>query len=567
MRRPAGTPRMVFMTSRTWTLVVVCAATAMLMLDMSVVNTALPAMAKDLGTDLAGIQWVVDAYTLALAAFVLTAGSLADRLGRRRLLNVGLVIFMVASIGCALSTDLVTLDIARAVQGLGGAILFAVSLAILAHAYPDPHERAKALGAYGATIGASFAIGPLIGGALATWINWQAIFLANVPFGLAALAITARHVVESKDPNAPRIDWPGQATLIASLFLLVLALLRGNVDGWTSPVILAEFAGALFCGVVFVLIQIQSANPMMPLRVFRARGFAAAQAGAFAISASYFSVFLYLTLYSQHVLGLSPIQAGMVYIPGTLVMFGVSGAAGRLKARFTPREILAWGLVLCAAGMALCLLATAQSDWTVLLPGTIVAAFGIAIFNPALADLALSSLPDHESGLAAGTNDTFRDTGIAVGIAGLGALFPADALAGAGDAAAFMDGLHAALIAGVAIALAGVAAVWFLLPERRPARRRDPPRPAAPRAWSARPSNLAGWPRRSSGDSAGSGGRWRWGSRSNGCPQASRRPRSSPSTRSARPRRSSRVTGRSRSGAWSSTRSRSRSTTCWRWAR
>jgi MFS family permease len=204
-------------TTQRWTLAVVCAATAMLMLDIAVVNTALSNIAADLDTGLSGLQWVVDAYTLALAAVVLTAGSLADRLGRRRLFLVGLSIFTVASLACAAAQDIVMLNSSRAVQGIGAAIMFAVSLAVLSHAFPGALERGKALAAYGATIGASFAIGPLVGGALTSGLDWRWIFLINLPLGILCLEITRRHVEESRDPNARRLDWPGQATLTAGL--------------------------------------------------------------------------------------------------------------------------------------------------------------------------------------------------------------------------------------------------------------------------------------------------------------------------------------------------------------
>src|SRR4051794_24039218 len=227
-----------------WTLAVVCAATALLMLDIAVVNTALSRIAEDLHTGLGGLQWVVDAYTLALASVVLTAGALADRFGRKRLFTVGLIVFTVSSAACAAATDIVFLDVARAVQGLGGAVMFAVSLAILADAFPDPRERAGALAAYGATIGGTFAVGPLVGGALTSGLDWQWIFLINLPIGGAALWITRVYVQESRDPRAPRVDWLGQATLAAGLFLLVLGLLRGNEDGWGSTLIVAELAGA-----------------------------------------------------------------------------------------------------------------------------------------------------------------------------------------------------------------------------------------------------------------------------------------------------------------------------------
>src|SRR4051812_40355954 len=230
--------------TRKVTLAVVCLATAMLMLDIAVVNTALSSISSDLHTGLGGLQWVIDAYTLALATVVLTAGSLADRLGRRRVFLVGLVVFTAPSLVCAPSGSIVMLDVARAVQGLGAAAMFAVSLALLAHAYPGMRERAGALAVYGATIGASFAIGPLVGGVLTSGLSWRWIFLVNVPLGIIAIAATVARVEESRDSLARSIDWIGQFVLGGGLFLLVLALLRGNDQGWGSTAIVAELSAA-----------------------------------------------------------------------------------------------------------------------------------------------------------------------------------------------------------------------------------------------------------------------------------------------------------------------------------
>src|ERR1700754_413693 len=278
------------------TLAVVCAATAMLMLDIAVVNTALSRIAEDLHTGLSGLQWGVDVYTLALASTVLTAGALADRLGRRRVFTFGLALFTVASLACGLAQDITMLNSARAVRGLGAAVMFAVSLALLAHAYPGARERAGAFAVYGATIGASFAVGPLVGGLLTSGLDWQWIFLVNLPIGIFCLYVTRAYVAESRDPRSPRIDWPGQVTLTAGLFLLVLALLRGNEQGWTSTPIVAELIGAGVALAAVVAIESRVKAPMLPLGFFRNRSFTGAQLGAFAISASFFAVFLYTTL-------------------------------------------------------------------------------------------------------------------------------------------------------------------------------------------------------------------------------------------------------------------------------
>ena len=304
------------MFNRRGTLALVCVATAMLMLDIAVVNTALPRIAHDLHSGLSGVQWVIDAYTLTLAAVVLSAGSLSDRFGRRLIFAIGMGLFTVASLACALAGSMALLDGARAIQGIGAAMLFASSLAILADAFPDAAGRAKAFAIYGATIGASFALGPLIGGALTSGVSWQAIFYVNLPLGVFAIATTFIWMRESRDPAPRGLDWPGQVTFSGGLFLLVLALLRGNQLGWGSTEILAELAGAAALLVAFVLVERRAREPMLPLHLFRLPAFAGAQLAVFAMSASFFALFLYTTLYLQNILHLSPIDAGLVYLPG-----------------------------------------------------------------------------------------------------------------------------------------------------------------------------------------------------------------------------------------------------------
>jgi EmrB/QacA subfamily drug resistance transporter len=450
-------------TTKKITLAVVCIATAMLMLDIAVVNTAVPSIARDLHADLSGVQWVVDAYTLALASVVLTAGSLADRLGRKRLFAVGLGIFTVSSLAAALAGSVAVLNTARAVQGVGGAIMFAVSLALLAHAFPSPRERTSALAAYGATIGASFAVGPLVGGALTTGLDWRWIFLINIPIGVLCLAGTFRGVEESRDPNARSIDWLGQAVLGGGLFLLVLGLLRGNEDGWTSAPIVAELGGAVALLAAFVLVERKVREPMLPLGHFRIRAFTGAQVAAFAISGSFFAIYLYATLYMQDVLGLSAVESGLAYLPMTVVNFAVAGASAKLLERVRPAVMIGAGLSLTALGMLIMsVMIGPDSSWTVTLPGMLVAGVGVGLFNPSVSGVALGSLPGEQSGLAAGANDTFRQAGIAVGIAGLGALIPSGAALGQ-DPGAFVDGLQNALVVGATLAAVGAVVATHLL--------------------------------------------------------------------------------------------------------
>ncbi len=406
-----------------WTLGVVSLATFMLLLDITVVNTALPAIQRDLGGSFADLQWVVDAYALSLAALVLTAGSLADRLGRRRTFAFGLVVFSIASLLCALAPDPTALNLARGLQGVGGAIMFAVSLALLAQEFPSGKERGMAMGIYGATIGMAVAIGPLVGGLLTDGFGWEWVFLINVPIGLGAIAVTYWKLAESRDPNATRIDWGGLVTFSSALFLLVLALVRGNEAGWGSGLIVSLLAAAAALLVAFVAIEARVRQPMLPLGLFRRPSFTGVQLAAFAISASLFALFLYLTLYLQSFLGYSPVEAGLRYLPITLGAFIVAPLAGMALAKVQARYLLSAGLALVGGGLLAMGGLGVDSEWTALLLGFVVGGIGTGLVNPVIADVALSVVPKEQSGMAAGINDTFRQVGVAVGIAAWGAVF------------------------------------------------------------------------------------------------------------------------------------------------
>ena len=405
-----------------WTLFAVSVATFMLLLDITVVNTALPAIQHDLDASFTDLQWVIDAYTLSLAALVLTAGVLADRLGRRRVFAAGLFIFTGASLLAGFAGDPTFLNITRAVQGIGGAIMFAVSLALIAQEFKGK-ELGMATGLYGATIGIAVAIGPLVGGALTDGIGWQSVFALNVPIGIAAIALTFLKIAESRDPAARGVDWPVVATFSGSLFLLVLALLRGNDEGWGSTLIVGLFAGAAALFAAFVAVEMRQKNPMLPFHLFRIPAFTGVQLASFAISASMFALFLYLTLYMQNILGLSPLETGLRYLPMTVVSFFVAPVAGVLLARLPARGMLAAGLLMAGSGLLLMAGIEQGDEWTGLLGGFLIAGAGIGLINPVIANVAVSVVPPEQSGMASGINDTFRQVGIAVAIAAYGALF------------------------------------------------------------------------------------------------------------------------------------------------
>jgi EmrB/QacA subfamily drug resistance transporter len=431
-----------------WTLIAVSVAIFMLLLDITVVNVALPDIQRSLHSSFQDLQWVVDAYSLTLAAFLLTAGSLADRLGRRLVFATGLAVFTASSVVCGLSSTAMMLNLARAVQGIGGAMMFATSLALIAQAFQG-RDRGTAFGVFGAVTGAAVAVGPLVGGIITDAIGWEWIFFVNLPIGLVAIALTLTRVKESRDPNASSIDWLGLVTFSGSLFLLVFALVRGNDAGWGSTQIVAMLSTSLILILLFILVELRQERPMLDLGLFRRPAFVGANAVAFAISASIFSMFLYLTLYIQNVLGYGPLQAGLRFLPITLLSFFVAPIAGRLTVRVPVRLLLGTGLLLISAGLLSMTAVDATSGWTALVPGFVLAGAGIGLVNPPLASAAIGVVPVERSGMASGINSTFRQVGIATGIAGLGAVFQhsvtqhtTTALARSGHAAGVVAASH-----------------------------------------------------------------------------------------------------------------------------
>src|SRR4051794_30485907 len=487
------------MTRKWWTLAAASIATFMLLLDITVVNTALPSIRKDLGGSFADLQWVVDAYTLALASVVLMAGSLADRIGRRRTFVAGLGIFSVASAAIAISPTTEFLIGARAVQGIGGAVMFALSLALIAQEFPAGRERATAMGVYGATIGVAVATGPLVGGALTDSLGWESVFYLNVPIGIAAIAMTLARVRESRDPRAAGVDWPGTTTFSAALFMLVLGLVRGNQDGWGSTHIVALLVGAVVLLAAFVVIELRSKDPMLPLDLFRNRSFTGVQIAAFAISSTLFALYLYLTLYLQGFQGNSPLDSGLKYLPISVTVFIVSAVAASLVARAPARVLMSSGLALVGLGLLLIGGREASDSWTSLVPGFIAVGAGAGLANVVIADVALSVVPKERSGMASGINDTFRQVGVSVGIAAWGALFlhsgaskvtsmtgasgsqprhlveavtsgqvPAGSGGAAGNAAraGFLSGFNEIMLIGGGVAIAGAILTALLVRER-----------------------------------------------------------------------------------------------------
>ena len=438
---------------RWWTLIAVCGATFMLLVDVTIVQVALPTMQRQLHASFADLEWVISAYALSLAALILTQGTLADRFGRKRIFIVGLAIFTLASLVCGLANSATFLIVGRAVQGIGGAAMFATSLALIGQDFSGK-ERGTAIAAWGATVGGAVAVGPVVGGALTSGLGWRWIFFVNVPLGIVTFVVSLTRMVNVSDPGTKRLDVAGLATFSGALFLLILGLTRGNDDGWGSAFILTLLCSSAVLFAAFVFAEFHQDRPMFDLSLFRKPAFTGVSLATFAIGAGMFAMLTYVTLYLQDLLGLSPFQGGLRLLPLTVLTFAVPLATRNLAERISPGVSLGVGLLLSSVGLALMHGVTATSSWTTLLAGLIVAGLGIGIANPAIAKIALGVVSPERSGMASGISNTFRIGGLATGVAALGALFqgrisstlstaighPAGALASAVSA----EGIHGA---------------------------------------------------------------------------------------------------------------------------
>lgn len=405
-----------------WTLTAVCVGTFMLLLDITIVMVALPPIQHALDASFSELQWVVDAYALTLSAVLLTAGSVADRVGHRRLFVGGLALFSLSSLVCGLAASPLMLILTRGFQGIGGAVMFSTALALLGHQYRGP-DRKVAFAVWGATTGISIALGPLVGGALVDGLSWRWIFLVNLPIGLVAMAIALLRVPESREPGSGRFDIAGFVTFSAALAALVYALIRGNPDGWGSPAIVACLVACPSLLLAFALIERRAANPMFELALLRKPAFAGGAISAFVANGTMPALLLYIVLYLQNVLGYDAFQTGlrlMVMSAGILVFGGI---AGRLSGKAPARVLLGAGLAAIGAGMLLVRGLDASSGWTDLIVGLVLGGAGMGLVNPALASVAVDVVAPERAGMGSGINSTFRQVGVATGIAGLGAIF------------------------------------------------------------------------------------------------------------------------------------------------
>ncbi|GAA4592847.1 MFS transporter [Actinoplanes octamycinicus] len=437
-------------------LAVCCASIFLVGLDTTVVNVALPSIGRDLGLDLRQLEWAVDAYTLVLAGLLITSGALADRVGRRRIFRIGLVLFALGSAGCALAPGLHELVAARVVQGVGGSMLSPVALAIVVAAITDPRERAQAIGVWAAVFGLSMAAGPVLGGALITGAGWRPVFWANLPIIAVVLVLTAVHVPESRSPRPRRLDLPGQALLIVLVGTVVAVLIEGPRWGFGSGQALAGYAVIVAAAAAFARVELRRAEPLVDLRLFGRLPFSAAVGGAVVVFVALNVTLLLGTLYLQRVRGLSPLAAGAVTLPMALAATVCAPLSGHLVGRYGPRLPLRLAGVSTALGGLLLAGLTDRTPLPVLLAGYLCAGIGIGFANAPITNTAVSGLPPDRAGVAGGIASTARQVGAALGIALAGGLV---AETGAADlAAATRPGWVLVAACGLAVLLIAQAA-------------------------------------------------------------------------------------------------------------
>ena len=446
-----------------WTFAITSIALFMTTLDNLVVTTALPTMQRDLHASISGLEWTVNAYTLTFAVLLMLGAALGDRLGRKRVFLVGLGIFTLGSAAAAMSPSIEWLIGARALQGVGGAIVTPLTLTILSDAVPA-ERRGLALGLWGGVSGLGVALGPLVGGAVVQGLSWQWIFWLNVPIGLAAIPLGLSRLRESHGPAA-RLDVTGVGLITASALGLVWGLVRANSRGWTSPEIVASLIAGVVLLVVFVAWERRAREPMLPMRFFRNRAFAAANAASLLMFFGMFGSIFLLTQYLQNVQGNSPLDAGLRMLPWTGMPMIVAPIAGAVTDRIGGRPLLIAGLALQATALAWLAAITAPDvAYIDLVPPFAIAGVGMALFFAPVATVVLGAVSPREAGKASGANNAIRELGGVFGVAVLASIFTHQG--GYGSADLFTDGIIPALWVGAAVVGVGALAAGFL-PGRR----------------------------------------------------------------------------------------------------
>jgi EmrB/QacA subfamily drug resistance transporter len=440
-----------------WTLAAVAFGLFMIMLDNTVVNVALPSIQRDLHVSISELEWVVTAYALTFAALLITGGKLADLYGRRRIFMIGLVVFTLSSLACGLAPSSSFLIGARAVQGVGAALMNPATLSIITATFP-PKERGQAIGIWAGVSALALAIGPLVGGLIVDNINWNWIFFVNVPVGALGLVVSRLVIKESRDTSHEQnVDMPGLVTSGLALFALTYALIEGNGKGWTSAEILSLFATAVILLVGFVVIEYRSRLPMLDLSLFRIGSFSGSNVVALLVSLGMFGVFFFVSLYIQNILGFSPTKAGATFLPMTLLIIVVAPIAGRLSDRIGSRWLMGAGMTIVGTSLLLYQRVGLHSDFWTLLPAMLLGGIGMAMTMSPMTAAAMGSVPVDKAGVGSGVLNSFRQLGGSLGIALMGAILasylhhPAGTPAAAQD---FVNGLHAALAVAAAVTFA-----------------------------------------------------------------------------------------------------------------
>jgi MFS transporter, DHA2 family, methylenomycin A resistance protein len=435
---------------RRWTLVAASLGFAVIQLDVSVVNVAIKPIGASLGGGVSALQWVVNAYTVAFAALILTAGALGDRVGAKRVFVGGFAVFTAASALCGLAPGLPTLIGARALQGVGAAVLGPCSLTLINHSYPQARERVRALGLWAAGASVALSAGPLIGGILTATLGWRVIFFINAPIGAAGIYLTQRWAIQTPRSAHRRVDVPGQVAGVVALAALAAATIEGGARGFGAWPVLAGYGVAVLSAVAFVVIEARRAHPMLPLRLFRSPTFSAATAVGLLVNVGFYGLIFVLSLYFQRQQQLSPLQTGLAFAPMTAAVTVANILSGRLARRVPPAWIIGGGSAFMAAGYASLLGIQAGTAYPSLVGSLLACGFGIGVLVPAMTSALLGSAEPSRSGVASGTLNSARQTGSVIGVALFGSLI----------AGRLVPGLHVAL--AIAVTLCAAAALCAL---------------------------------------------------------------------------------------------------------
>jgi len=406
-----------------WTLGAMCFALFMIMLDNTIVNVALPSIQKDLGASISGLEWTINGYTLSFAVLLATGGRLGDIFGRRLMFLIGVVIFALSSATAGFAPDETALVLSRVVQGVGAALMMPGTLSIITDAFPA-HERGKAMGTWAGVSALALAIGPVLGGFLTEHVSWRAIFYVNIPVAIGAVLATLFAVRESRDTSVGReVDYAGVAVLTVGLTALVLALVEGNAWGWGSPEVVGLLGLAALALPAFVFVENRVKAPMVQFDLLSDRNFLAAVCVAMVISFAMLGVFFFLALYMQDILRYSPLEAGVRFLPSTLMIVAVAPISGRLSDRFGPRWLIAGGLTIVAASLFSFSHIAVDSTYLDLLPGFMLLGIGIAMTMSPMTSAAMNAVPVQKAGIASGVLSMFRMVGGSLGVAVTGAIF------------------------------------------------------------------------------------------------------------------------------------------------